>query len=148
MALQNVKTDINVSNCELYVYSEFTPECMHGDGSSILYIGRIKPVCSDNKFVSDNESDYLSDPDLVPYIDSEEKILPSQKLLINMISNKTISCCGGFNRYTLLVIDENTDKKKIEKFEIVNEYYLEERSEYTYLELLKLLGDNEIVEID
>lgn len=122
----------------LYVYSEFTPEggCMGGDGSSILFIRRNTHVSSE----SDSESE--------SYIECKEKILPNQRLLINMISNSNWSCCGGFNRFKLLVIDENTTNEDREEFEKKDDYVLEERNEYSYLELLKLLGDKETVEID
>ena len=129
---------IEASVVTLYVYSEFTPEggCSGGDGSSILFIGRREPVSSD----SDSDSD--------SYIESKEKILPTQRLLVNMISNSDWSCCGGFNRFKLLVVDENTTDEIREEFEMKDEDYSEERNEYSYLELLELLGNNEIVEID
>jgi hypothetical protein len=124
-----------VSAVSLYVYSEFTPEggCTGGDGYSALFIGRIKPKSSG----SDS------------YIECYENILPSQSLLTNMISNKDYSCCGGFNRFNLLVVDENTTNEDRENFEREDEdYYYERRNEYSYLELLKLLGDKETIEID
>ena len=65
-----------------------------------------------------------------------------------MISNSDWSCCGGFNRFKLLVVDENTTDEIREEFEEKDENYSEERNEYSYLELLELLGNNEIVEID
>lgn len=113
----------------MYVYSEFTPEdgCSGGDGYSALFIGRIKPKSSN--------SDY-------------EKILPSQNLLTNRISNKDYSCCSGFNRFYLLVVDKNTTNEDRENFEREDEEYYERRNEYSYLELLELLGDKETVEID
>jgi hypothetical protein len=122
------------SEVVLYVYSEFTPEggCTGGDGYAILYVGRKDPVCSN----------YRSD------IECEEKILPSQRLLINMISNRSYSCCSGFNRFKLLVVDENTTDEIKEEFEKKDEYVLEERNEYSYLELLELLGDKEIMSIE
>ena len=125
---------VEVSKVVLYVYSEFTPEggCSGGDGYAILYLGRKDPVCSN----------YRSD------IECEVIILPSQSLLINMISNRSYSCCSGFNRFKLLVVDENTTDEIREKFEKRNEYYLEERNEYSYLNLLELLGDKETVVIE
>jgi hypothetical protein len=120
----------------LYVYSEFTPEggCMGGDGTAILFVRRREPVCSDS------ESD--------SYIECEEKILPSQILLINMISNVNLSCCSGFNRFKLLIVDKNTTNEVKADFLETNEDYLEDRNKYTYMELLKLLGNNEIVKIE
>ena len=111
----------------MYVYSEFTPEdgCSGGDGYSALFIGRIKPKSSN--------SDY-------------EKILPSQNLLTNRISNKEYSCCSGFNRFYLLVVDKNTTNEDRENFEREDEEYYERRN--SYLELLELLGDKDTVEID
>ena len=122
------------SAVKLYVYSEFTPEdgCSGGDGYAILYVGRKDPECSN--FRSDIECEVI--------------ILPSQSLLINMISNRSYSCCSGFNRFKLLVVDENTTDEIREEFEEKDENYSEERNEYSYLELLELLGNNEIVEID
>jgi hypothetical protein len=118
----------------LYVYSEFTPEdgCNGGDGYAILYLGKKDPECSN--FRSD--------------IECEVRISPFQILLINMISNRSYSCCSGFNRFKLLVVDENTTDEIKEEFEKNNEYYIEERNEYSYLKLLELLGDKETVKID
>ena len=64
-----------------------------------------------------------------------------------MISNSDWSCCGGFNRFKLLVVDETTTNEIREEFEKIDEYVSEKRNEYSYLELLELLGDKETVEI-
>ena len=119
---------------ELYVYLEFTREdgCSAGDGRATLSVTRNIPECSNSN----------------SYIESRT-ILPSQSLLSTRISNREWTCCSGFSSFKLLVFDENTTNEDREEFEMEDPDYFEERNnDYSYLELLELLGDNEIVEIN